>query len=325
MAIMDIIKKRRQGGPAAVSAEDVATHQQAGATGKVGRSTGGPKMSNVGSQLAAQQGQAQLGAIQTQGMAQTQALGAAEKAQDAQFKLAGSQQDQKLAGQQAGLAAQTRITNSQRAAQEEMAVKQMTQQEKLQGAEMNQRYSDALHNLAAERGITEQQIFGEIARNRDQLSLDKKQSFLSQTAHVMAMSDKKYTDEIRRVGDMYNFKDQLNFKMESQRLAFGQDYALLNQQFNMQSLANTEQREFQEEMANMSLDTALALAGQAAKEQAYKSILTGMTGAVTAYSSYGGGESSPDNTAGYGAGQGTSAPTTSPIYTGNTGKLAGPT
>ena len=288
MAIMDIIKKRRQGGPAAVSAEDVATHQQAGATGKVGRSTGGPQMSNVGSQLAAQQGQAQLGAIQTQGMAQTQALGAAEKAQDAQFKLAGSQQDQKLAGQQAGIAAQSRMSNAQRAAQEEMAVKQMTQQEKLQGAEMNQRYSDALRTLSVERGITEQQIFGEIDRNKDQLSLDKKQAFLDQTAHVMAMSDKKYSDEIRRVGDMQNLRDQLNFRKESQRLAFGQDFALLGQQFDMQRLANVEQREFQAAMAEMNLDTALALAGQAAKEQAYKSILTGMSNAATAYASYGG-------------------------------------
>ena len=325
MAIMDIIKKRRKGGPVAVSAEAVATHQQAGATGKVGRSTGGPKMSNVGSQLAAQQGQAQLGAIQTQGIAQTQALGAAEKSQDQQFGLATAQQKQQKTSQLDNLAAQNQMSNAQRAAQEEMAIKQMTQQEKLQGDQLNQTYANALRDLTSERGITEQNIFGEASRVRDQLGQDKYMSYLDQTAHATAMADQKYSDEIARLGAIHNLQDEGEFRLESQRLAFGQDFDLLSQQFDMQRLANADEREFQKAMADMNLDTALLLAGQAAKEQAYKSILTGMSGAVTAYASYGGGESSPDNTAGYGAGQGTSAPTISPTYTGNTGKLAGPT
>jgi hypothetical protein len=281
---MDIINQRKKTqGPAPVSAEDVSAQQQAAATGKAGRASGGPAMSNVGSQLAAATGQQQLDAINTQGMIQQQGLKQAETQQNQQFGLAQNAQTNQFQQQQANIAAQTQQADAARAAREEMAVKELQQREDIGGKELSNGYANALANMASERGIVEQDIFMNAARERESFGADQFKAYLDQAAHAMAMSNQKYVDELTRIGQQANLQDEIEFRKEAQKLAFGQDFEIMNQQFDMKKLMNADEREFKKAMAQMDMDTAMKLAEQASKEQAYTSILTGATSMATAY------------------------------------------
>ena len=81
MALMDLIKQKRQAQPAPTSAADIARLQQVRATGKAAVGGGGPAMSNLAAQQAQVEGQAQAAQIDTQAAIQQQALGAAETQQ----------------------------------------------------------------------------------------------------------------------------------------------------------------------------------------------------------------------------------------------------
>lgn len=326
-SLMDIINQRKKTqAPAPVAAGDVLAQQQAAATGKVSRTSGGPAISNVGSQLAAAAGQQQMAALDTQGMIQQQALSQAETQQDQRFGLAQSAQQSQMGQQQANLAAQTQQADAARAAREQMAVRELQQKEDLGTRELSDGYSNALANMASERNIVEQDIFRNAAQERDKLGAEQFRAYLDQSAHAMAMSNQKYVDEITRIGQKANLRDEIEFRREAQRLAFGQDFDIMGQQFDMQKLMNADEREFRKAMADMDIDTALRLAEQAAKEQAYKQVLTGATNMATSYVSYGAGSGGPSNAnAAYGAGAGTGAPTMGAGFqSSQTGGLGGP-
>ena len=112
--IMDIIKQRKQAaGTAPASAQQLAEQQATAATGKVGRGAGGPQMSNLGAQLAAQATQAQQQQLATQGAMQTQALTAAEQQQDKQFQQAQKAQQMRKDTATKDLAAKAQMADSQ--------------------------------------------------------------------------------------------------------------------------------------------------------------------------------------------------------------------
>lgn len=298
MALLDVLKAKKKQlgpGPAPVDSGSVAAAQQTMATGKAGRATTGPAMSGVGSQLAAQAGQAQRGALNVQAIQQQQALGAQEQAQADQFKLAQKGIEQRGEQQQADLLAQETMQNQQRQAQDEMALKDRQAKEARSGQIMTNQYANALANLASQQGIAEQQIFEHARQVRSELDHDKYLSYLDQVAHSAAMSDQKYVDEITRIGQTRNLKDQLAFKKEAATIAFGNDFEVLQQDFDMQELINADKRQFQEIMSHMDINSALKLAEIAAKEAAYTNIIKGVAGMGAAYAASPGSTTTPSS------------------------------
>lgn len=286
MALLDVLRKKKQQlgpGPTTPQAGDMAALQATAATGKAGRAGTGPQMSNVGAQLAGQQGQAARQALNVQGMQQQQALGAAEQAQEDQFKLAQKGLEQRAEQQQADLLTQETMQNQQRQAQDEMALKDRKAKEARTGQLMTNQYANALANLASQRGIAEQQLFEEARQVRSELDHDKYLSYLDQVAHSAAMSDRKYVDEITKIGQMRNLKDQLAFKKEAAQIAFGNDFEILRQNFDMQKLINADRRQAQQIISQMDIDTALKMAEIASKEAAYTNIIKGAAGLGSAY------------------------------------------
>lgn len=284
---MDIINKRKQQfGMAPASAQTMAEQTQQTATGKVGRGGATPAISNVEAQLAAQAGQAQQAGLAAQQAGQMQALGQQERMIQQQQDLAGRQQAQQLQQQQQQLLAQQNMADQQRAAQEQMAAKELKARDVNNTKQLNNAYANALADLASQRNITEQNLFEYARQERDKLGLEKSNAFLEQVAHAMALADRKYVDTLVRLGEENNLRDELNFKKEAMKTAFGNDFDILSQQLDMQALMNADARESKQLLAKMDINAAIQLAEQAAKEEAYKNIITGGVGFATQYATY---------------------------------------
>ena len=278
MALLDIINQRKKARATPVTdAGDVTQQMRTMQTGKVGSAQSGPAQSNVASQMAADSVNA-AGAKQdmSQLVTQTGLAGAASN-QAEQFQTAQAGQSQALAGAQQDFAAQTQMSDSQRAAQEDATLSKLASNQSNASAQLSNTYANALADMASQRGITEQDIFSKSQMDQKSLDSEKFQSHLAQVAHVTALSDKKYVDAMQRIGQERNLRDDLAFEKEAMRLEFGNDYEILNQQFNMQELMNMDERAFKDEMANMDINTALSMAAQAAKEQQYMDMIKGGT------------------------------------------------
>lgn len=280
MALIDVIRQKSRAAPAPTSAATLGQQAQTLATGKAGLG-GGSQMSNLQSQLAAQAGQAQGDQIAAQSAATSQQQVAQGAAQTRQFDQAQQAQQMQMNQQQQQIVAQQLMADRQRTAQEQSVIKELQAKEEIAGKQLSSAYANSLADLASRRGVAEQDIFSELKMAQKELTADEYRARLDQTAHVLAMADQKYLDEIRRIGQMNNMMDQAEFSREAQEIAFGQDMQILGQQFHMQSLTNEDARSFQREMANMSLDTAMKLAEQAMKEQAYSNMITGATNVTT--------------------------------------------
>lgn len=286
MSLLDIIKQRKQARPAATAAGDVAALQQTAATGKAAAPTTGPAVSGVQSQLAAQAGAAQQQQIGLAGMVADQQLGAAERLQQQQIEQQQRQQRQRHAQQLKAISAETQITDARRQAEDQMARERLKATEQANTTQLNNSYAEALKELATNRQIVEQDIFSQAKQERQQLTVDKYEAHLEQIAHITALSDRKYIDEITRIGRLRNLQDDIEFRREAIELAFGNDLEILNQQFDMQRLMNVEEREFKNAMADIDINTAVELAKIAAKEQAYANIIQGTTTAAAAAFTY---------------------------------------
>lgn len=278
---MDVINKRRsQAGP--TSAQSIAQRQQTLATGKAGMGQTGPAMSNLQAQVAAQAGQAQQAAQglgvqqQTSAMMQQQAQG------DQAFAAAQQQQQRQFGVQQQAIQAQEQIQMQQREAQDQMASQQLRQQEQQARERMSNQYANQLAELTSQHGIVTNQILGGLGRARQELGADKFYAGLEQLGHIMAMSDRAYADEIVRVGQINNLKDEIAFKREATELAFGQSMEILKQTMDIQALINAEARETGRIVRQMKDDTAWELGMQAAKEESYKQMMQGMNSTAKA-------------------------------------------
>lgn len=285
MSLADIIRQRKQQAAGPASAQTMADLQRATSTGKATTRPTGPAISNIASQVAAQAGQAAQRQQQFGIDQQVRGLAQAEQQQDTQFAQQQRFMGQQQADQVAEITARQGIADRNRAAEEEMATARLTQNEEIQTRQITNEFSNRLADLASQHDITTNELFSWARQQRDTLSFDKFQANLESLGAAMALSDRKYTDEIRRIGQIQNLDDELKFREESLRLAMGQDMEILGQQFDLQKLINADEREYRRMIASMDINTALALADQAAKEQAYKNMITGVTNVATTLAS----------------------------------------
>lgn len=285
MALLDILKgtqKSRQPAANTAAAQPTAAELQALAstkqTGKAGIGGSAPTTSNIGGQVAA-----------STVAAGNEAQNFAAEQQTANLVTAANQQQQSLDAAQAAqtLGKQNAITdiqtnnsmaNAARGAKEEMATKEVNQKVDLATQEMTSKYANAVADLASQRDIAENDIFQNYQESIAELGLDKAAANLEQTAHVLAMSDQKYVDELKRVGTELRLQDELAFKREASSLAMQKNLEILEESFDMERLINADRREFQRAMANIDINTALQLADQAAKEASATNIIQGVTG-----------------------------------------------
>jgi hypothetical protein len=289
MALIDVLRKKQQQltqqrGPAPASVQGMQQQIATGMTGKAQQQQG-PAVSGIGQQIAQQQAQAQQQALSQQQEQQATQLAQGIEQQQAeqafQQRQLGAQRGEALAG----LTTQEQMAAERRQAKDELADMQLTAQERAFTETVSNKYSNALADLASERGIVENNIFQNLANERKSLDADKYLAQLSQNAHMLAMSDRRYVAHIQKIGALNDLRDTIAFKKEAMQLTFGQNLKILSRSFDQQRLLNADQRQFAEEMSKMSIDDALAIAEQALKAQETSAAINTMMSGTKTYMS----------------------------------------
>lgn len=139
---------------------------------------------------------------------------------------------------------------------EDIEQARLAQQERLQREETDQ----ARKFQTMQTRMETNKLLNDLSRDRGSLSLEKDKARLEQTAFLMAMQDKKYTDQLQDAGRRQRLDDQVAFNEEMQKQAFGLELDLLKDKLQKQDILSASDREFQQMLSSMSIADAQAIA-----------------------------------------------------------------
>jgi len=280
MALLDTLRKRMSNvQKPKTQATDVGALEAQITAGQTGREqqAKGPAVSGIGSQLAAQQAQAQQGALTAEQQQATEQLAGQMALSEEQQALAEKGLEQKRGQALAGITSQQVMAAQRRQAEEDAQAEKLEAQSSMYADEITNAFANHLKDLATERGIAEQDMFASFDREQKSLNAEKAAARLHQLGHIMALSDRQYVDAITAVARERNLRDDLAFQQESYEIMMGKDLELMQDRMDFQAVLNKSEREFAKEMAEMDIKTALELAEIAAKEKNYVQAIKGTT------------------------------------------------
>ena len=260
---------------------------------KAGKATAGagPRASNLGEQSAIATGTAALGQAQTAGQILSTQIGAQVEDQRAKTQAAENQlaSNERIAN--TALANASQGANEAVAGQEQMALDSLGQNETLKVEQINTRADQALREMASERGIAVDQIFRDRDRSAKELAFRKDAAELEQVGFLLAMKDKAYVDELERIGAERDLSDKLNFQEEMQNVILGENLTLMLDQMGGKSALMADQRTWNEYLAKIDADAALALAQATLADEAKAQMISGVgnlaKAGIDAYYQYG--------------------------------------
>ena len=102
-------------------------------------------------------------------------------------------------------------------------------------------------------------ILTNLSQQRGQLDLEKQGSALEQVGFLLSMQDKKYTDDLKRVGDQRRLTDKFNMLNEMQDIVFGSSIDILKARIGRDNILTESKRDFQRQLSQMSIDEAIKI------------------------------------------------------------------
>ena len=287
MALLDELKSKLRSIQPAATATATGQQQQladalAAKSGKAASGPAAPAASNQAERAALAAGQSQLAAIQQQASTTAAQLGAQEVQQagqlatqqaslDAQASTAAKELAASNAAAAAGLQANRQLTESRIAADSQMKL-----------TDMASRYDSALKDMAAERRIAVDDVFAQFRSENRELAARKDAAQLEQLAFISALSDKQYLERLDAIARERNLADDLKFKQEAARLAFGANIDLVVKNAEWTRAYNASEREWRQAMAKIDLDQAMQIAANQIAAANNQAIFSGATSATSA-------------------------------------------
>lgn len=262
MSLADEIRKRLGSSQAAAPAASQQDAAIAAFQAKTGKASGGgaPRASNLGEQSAQGQVDATQRQLQTQGALAAEALGAQQTAATDAARVAQRGLEAQRNTARADLAAAGATAGADRAASGAAFDARLGAQEAAARRDVAAQYDKVTRQLASDRGITVDELFSEFRQGSQELAWRKDAAQLEQRASQLALADRAYVDNLVRVGEEQRLNNDLQFQAASQELALGEKLRAALEQQQWQVNFNVGDREFAEEMGNMDLATALAIA-----------------------------------------------------------------
>lgn len=139
---------------------------------------------------------------------------------------------------------------------------------------------------------TQKGIIQEYTTGQRQLDLNKDKSKLEQLGFSMRLSNDKYLNDLEKQARLANLSDEIQFEEEMYRSIFADEEELFRNDLEFRSLLNADERTFKDELAQISIDTALDLAkaeNRALSErQMWEGLATTAEAGAFAYSKFGG-------------------------------------
>lgn len=276
MALVDEIQKRLTAQPAP-AAGGVSQQAQALAAfqAKTGKATGGgaPRASNLGEQLA----NAQVDAANQQLTLKGATAAAGLAAGQAQLADSAAVAQRRLEAQRADAQADVAATRVEAQANRQATVAEtqsrLRTKELLTTEELNAKADAAIAKLSSDRGIAEADIFAEFRASNNELAWRRDQSQLEQLAQQLAFRDKEYVDTSKRIGLERRLESDLGFASEMNYLVLGAQLDEHLKQLGFQVDLNADKRAFDEQLAQMDLDMALAIMFQGNQDASMTAML----------------------------------------------------
>lgn len=248
--------------------------------GKMG-APAGPAASNIGEQVIQDQNK---GAMQQATMA-TSLEGGVQQAKrtglENTIQQAGDEQKQQF-----DMARQTAMADQGRglaniAGQEAMQHQELdaAKTRKLQG--INAKAESGLRNLAAQSSLELDDVFSNFKRSNQELEFRQDAANIEQLGTLLALQDRKYVDELNRIGETRKFYDQKNWNEEKARIIYGDNLNSLLNQLNFNRSEDISNRDFLAQMSNISIDQAVQMANAATADANAKNVGTAATQAIT--------------------------------------------
>lgn len=149
---------------------------------------------------------------------------------------------------------------------EDQAVAGQQQEAQLQRQEIDQ----AKRFQTVQNQMKTNQLLNELSRDRATLDLEKDRARLEQTSFLLALQDKKYTDDLQDIAKRRRLDDAAVFQREMEEMAFGDSLDLLKQKLGGQDILAANDRDYRKALSALSIQDAMQVAEMemAAEEKA---------------------------------------------------------
>jgi hypothetical protein len=113
--------------------------------------------------------------------------------------------------------------------------------------------------------IQTEAILRNLEQNRAALTEDKRQAGMEQIAANLRLQTDSYINQLQQEGARSRLQDDLTFDLELKKQIAADNISLLQLKLNNQSLLDSNDREFQRQLAQINIDTAIQMAKQDAQ------------------------------------------------------------
>lgn len=288
--LREIQKRLREaantGGAGAALGQQQQAQQLAQAkSGKAGGG-GGPKVSGLAAQSVGSELQQAAGEQALQGAAQAAQLGQQATMQEQGLEAA----RERLAAQkrmaESGMAVEGAMAREKMSADAERAKMQLSANEEMKVEQMSSQFQQRVADLASERGMAVDNIFSEFDRSNKQLEFRKDAAQLEQMAFDLDMANQELLREYNAIWQTQNLADDLTFKKEFSKIQMGEATRSMLEQLGWQKAADADARAFQEQMAQMDINQAIAIADASLKDSQRQMIASGIIQGAQAAAAY---------------------------------------
>jgi len=247
--------------------------------GKMG--TASPAASNVLEQATQDQNKAQA----KQAAVSTAIEGAGQQAQrtglENQIQQAGAAQQQAFDLNRQGITSDASRNQGGLVAQEQMQNVELdaAKQRKLRG--ISAQAESQLRGLAAQGRMEVDDLFADFARSNQELAFRKDAAQLEQFGTLLALQDRKYIDELNRIGEKRKLYDQSNWAKEKSRIVYGDSLDALMSDLQFKRGEDITNRDFQRQLASLDINTALEMARANMRDNAQREMATAGVSAIS--------------------------------------------
>lgn len=176
-------------------------------------------------------------------------------------------------------AAQTRLGAQQLQQQGEIQSQQLQQQEEQQQVQEEETLANMLDQREDVRQrfeIQSQNIVSDLERNMQQMDSRERVAKMEQAGFALRLQNKDYLSKLNREAQRAGLESELDFKEQMARTQFADMEDLFRDKLAFQRIADMSQREFQEEMSQIDINTALQVAQTQAKAASQQQLFQGI-------------------------------------------------
>lgn len=226
--------------------------------------------SNIGEQAVNDQANAALKQGAMTGALQGAAQNVQRQGLEQQISQAGAEQQQQYNLQKQNMTADQGRNLKQLAGQESMQLQELdaAKQRKLKG--ISAQAESQLRALSAQGQMEVDDIFADFARSNQELAFRKDAAQLEQLGTLLALQDRKYIDELNRIGEQRRLYDRVNWDKEKSRIIYGENLNNLMNELQFKRGEDIANRDYQRQLAALDIDTAIAMAQATMRDEAQR-------------------------------------------------------